>query len=294
MPAERKTARELIENGLKETEKLLSRKQYNAAMINSRQTLEYIVRSRCKRNGIANGDLPDMIDDLFREDIISRDTAGAYHKIRLLGEKALRDGDNNAYNANSSYQLLSKEVYAYMSDVKQRKVRRQEDAGAGYRTGRAPARERRGSSFDPYSLLKIAIPILVIILVILLVRLFRNGSSADKAAETTTQAVEETTESASAEETSEETVTIYTTTRNLNVRTAPSTDADILTTLAAGTVVDFVRLSDDGQWACINYDNGEAYVSAQYLSSAEAPAAAESGAEGESAEGDTSPAGTTA
>lgn len=293
MAAERKTARELIENGLRETEKLLSQKEYRQAMIHSRQTLEYIVKSRCKRNGIASGDLTEMIDDLFREGIISRDMAGAYHKIRLLGEKALRDGDNNAYNANSSYQLLSKEVYTYMSEAKQRKLRRQQAQGARYGSARAPRRKRHGSTFDPYNLLKILIPVLIIILVLLLIRLVRNGKKADNTTETTTAVTTEaTTEAASTEETSAQTVTIYTTTKNLNVRTAPSTDADILTTLAAGTVVDFVRLTDDGQWACINYDNGEAYVSAQYLSSAEAPAESESSSE--TAETDTSASDTSA
>ena len=38
--AERKTARELIETGLSDTERLISQKQYSLAMIKARQTLE--------------------------------------------------------------------------------------------------------------------------------------------------------------------------------------------------------------------------------------------------------------
>ena len=107
MAAERKTARELIETGLSDTERLISQKQYSLAMIKARQTLEYISRSLCRKNGLPEGELIDMVDDLYRQGIITRDSCTHFHKIRMLGEAALQNGDNNAYNASNAYQLLS-------------------------------------------------------------------------------------------------------------------------------------------------------------------------------------------
>ena len=105
--AERKTARELIETGLSDTERLISQKQYSLAMIKARQTLEYISRSLCRKNGLPEGELIDMVDDLYRQGIITRDSCTHFHKIRMLGEAALQNGDNNAYNASNAYQLLT-------------------------------------------------------------------------------------------------------------------------------------------------------------------------------------------
>ena len=95
MAGERKTARELIEAGLRDTERCISQKQYNAAMIKARQTLEYIVKSLCRRNGVQEGDLSVMIDDLYLQGIISKDSCANYQKLRLLGENAISKADNH-------------------------------------------------------------------------------------------------------------------------------------------------------------------------------------------------------
>ena len=177
MAGERKTARELIEAGLRDTERCISQKQYNAAMIKARQTLEYIVKSLCRRNGVQEGDLSVMIDDLYLQGIISKDSCANYQKLRLLGENAISKADNNAYNANNAYQLLSQEVYAYQSRAARRERRpaaqtRRPDARRSTASQRPSAPE-----FNPFDLLKIVIPILAIILIISIVHICRSSGS---------------------------------------------------------------------------------------------------------------------
>ena len=270
MATERKSARELIENGLRDTERLISQKQYTLAMSKARQTLEYITRSLCRKNGLPEGDLITMIDDLFRKGVISRESCTHYHKIRMLGDAAIQTRDNNAYNANTAYQLLSQEVFAYRSAYAQ-KGRKGSSSSA--RSARSSSARRRGG-FEPFDILKFLIPILAVILIVSVVRLVKSDKKAvteapsSTAAESVAEAGE--TEAAAPEEPETEApqpvvTRIYTTTVNLNVRTAPSKDAGILVSLPAGTQVDYVEAHDD-QWAVINYNGGQAYVASEYLS----------------------------
>lgn len=53
------------------------------------------------------------------------------------------------------------------------------------------------------------------------------------------------------------------TTDNVNVRIAPSTDADVYCTLSKRTKVQ--RLFDDGEWSRVLLDQGEYYIFSQYL-----------------------------
>ncbi len=269
MAGERKTARELIDSGLRETERCISQKQYNAAMIKARQTLEYIVKSLCRRNGVQEGDLSVMIDDLYLQGLISKDSCANYQKIRLLGENAVSKADNNAYNANNAYQLLSQEVYAYQSRAARREHRPAQQARRSSGGQKRPASQRSGSGyeFNPFDLLKIVIPILAIILIISIFRLVRadHPKETTAAAEVTTEAPAETTTAAPETEATEPApVLVYTTKTSLNVRSAPSTDAELLTTLPAGTVLDYVGAYNDS-WSIINYNGGQAYVSTKYV-----------------------------
>ncbi len=267
MAGERKTARELIETGLRDTERCISQKQYNSAMIKARQTLEYIVKSLCRRNGVQEGDLSIMIDDLYLQGIISKDSCANYQKIRLLGENAVSKADNNAYNANNAYQLLSQEVYAYQSRAARRERRPSTQARRSGGSQRSSYDQRSSApSFNPFDLLKFVIPILAIILVISVVRLIRSDKPKETttAAVTTEAAVETTTAAPETEATEPAPVMVYTTTTNLNVRSAPSTDAELLTTLPAGTVLDYVGTYNE-TWSIINYNGGQAYVSSKYV-----------------------------
>ncbi len=101
-----------VQQGLRETETLLSQKQHNMSMIKARQTLEYIVNFLGERALIVEGDLADSIDQLFEGRFISQTTKDHYHRIRMLGNKAVHEGDDSPYDANEACQLLVQEVQA--------------------------------------------------------------------------------------------------------------------------------------------------------------------------------------
>lgn len=102
-----------IQQGLKETEKLMVQKQYNMAMIKARQTLEYMVNYLGEKALIVEGDLADSIDQLFEGRFITQAAKDRYHRIRMLGNKAVHEGDDSPYDANEAFQLLSEEVNAF-------------------------------------------------------------------------------------------------------------------------------------------------------------------------------------
>ena len=52
------------------------------------------------------------------------------------------------------------------------------------------------------------------------------------------------------------------------MRSAPSTDGPKLTTLAAGTEVEFVKTYDN-EWSIIHYQGAQAYVSSKYIKAKE-------------------------
>lgn len=107
---------EQIHGGVRETERLIGQKNYNLAMVKARQTLEYMVKCLCERYGILETGLLEMIDALYSAGKISKTTCEHYHKIRTIGNKAIHEGDNSAYNANQAHHLLSQEVYTFAND----------------------------------------------------------------------------------------------------------------------------------------------------------------------------------
>ena len=90
---------EKIQSGVRDTERLIGQKKYNMAMIKARQTLEFMVKCLCEKSGVMEGNLIDMIDGLYDDGIISKTTCEHYHKIRTIGNKAIHEEDNSAYNA---------------------------------------------------------------------------------------------------------------------------------------------------------------------------------------------------
>ena len=72
-----------IQQGLRETERLIGRKEYNMAMIKARQTLEFMVRCMAEKACVVEGDLSDTIDQLYEGRWISRTTKDHYHNIRI-------------------------------------------------------------------------------------------------------------------------------------------------------------------------------------------------------------------
>lgn len=108
-----------IQQGVKDTERLIGQREYNASMVKARQTLEFMVKQLIERAGIMEEmDLKGMIDVLYENRWISKTTCEHYHKIRMIGNKAAHEGDANAYSANQAYHMLSQEVYTFADDYR--------------------------------------------------------------------------------------------------------------------------------------------------------------------------------
>lgn len=112
-----------IRQGVKDAEILIGQKKYNLSMIKSRQVLELMVNYLCSNASVAEDDLASSIDALYDCQWIDRTTCEHYHKIRMLGNKAVHDGNDDAYDANQSYHLLSQEVYTFANEYKSKQGR---------------------------------------------------------------------------------------------------------------------------------------------------------------------------
>ena len=99
---ENTTSWKQIQQGVRETERLIGHKEFNLAMVKARQTLEYMVRCMAEKACLVEGDLSDTIDQLYEGRWISRNTKDHYHNIRILGNKAVHEGDDTAYDANQA------------------------------------------------------------------------------------------------------------------------------------------------------------------------------------------------
>ena len=98
---------EKIRRNVKDAEVLISQKKYNLSMVKSRQALESMIRTLCENASIGDMDLASSIDALYSSRWISKTTCEHYHKIRMLGNKAVHEGSDDAYKANQAYHLLS-------------------------------------------------------------------------------------------------------------------------------------------------------------------------------------------
>ena len=278
-----------IQQGVKDTERLIVQREYNASMIKARQTLEFMVKNLADQVGIMDeSDLKGMIDMLYENRWISKATCEHYHKIRMIGNKAAHEGDANAYSANQAYHMLSQEVYTFADDYRNVKKGRKpltkpavqgssqnraggNRAGGSYGGNRgsssaaARSRKRAGSqssSFSLYTLLKLLVPVLCIVLLILVVKLAKPESGTKETEGPTAVETMESTEAA--QEETESSGPVYRTTDVLNVRPEPSTSSERIGQLNAGVTVEYVRAHDD-DWAVILYNGQEAYVASQYL-----------------------------
>ncbi len=301
---ERTTSWQQIQQGVKEAENLIVRKEYNLVMIKARQTLEFMVRCLAEKACLVEGDLSDTIDQLYEGRWIDKRTKDNFHTIRILGNKAVHEGDDTAYDANQAYQILAQEVHAFSDEIGGRSQRSRtasrgtasarsggsRSAGASERTGsrggqgrtpqqrgsysgavRSGGNRRRKKKTPPTAyVLRILIPVLVVILLVIVIRmLIPGGGSKDPAA--TTPETTEATEVSTAEtepETPPETTAPAERYRvkgsSVNVRMEPSTDSRILVQLTDGTEVTYVKRYNN-EWTVINYDGQEAYVSSQFI-----------------------------
>lgn len=259
---------EKIRQGVKDAERLIGQKQYNLSMVKSRQTLEFMVRCLAEKACIVESDLNITIDELYQGRWISKATCEHYHKIRILGNKAVHDGDDNAYDANQAYHLLSQEVYTFANDYNSKK---RKSSGSSSSSSSPTSRSRKkepqsGFHITPTDLLRILIAILCVIFIFAVVRFI--SPKKDKPVETTPESITETMvpETTALPETMPDTTPapVYKTSDVLNVRSEPSTDANRLGQIAADTVVEYVGAHDE-EWAIIIYEGEEAYVASRYL-----------------------------
>ncbi len=271
MAEERKSIPELIEEGLSTTESLLSHANYTQAMLCSRQTLDILIRSLSRRNRLPEGDLTEMLDNLYREGVISKEVLVGFLKISKYGERAQSEGLSDPAMASESYENLSQAVYAYRQMLETQSSARRRPAA------RRPARKKAsgGLSLENMpSYVKIGLPLIVILLLIFLVRSFASHrKTADPEVNSSVESSESSAEAALTTEAETSAVmpsaiTIYTTSTSLNVRETPSTSGKLLTTLPAGTVLDYVGSYND-QWTIINYNGTQAYVATQYVTASE-------------------------
>ncbi len=277
---------EKIQRGVKDTERLIGQKDYNSAMVKARQTLEFMVRLLAERACIVDGgDLMETIDALYQNRWISKTTCEHYHKIRIIGNKAAHEGDNNAYNANQAYHMLSQEVYTFANDYRnaQRGTRpartANRPASRPTSSGRPQSQAQNSRSrkrtpqkkagFTIYDLLKLLIPVLCIVLLVLVIKLVKPAKEqTDPTTTAPTTTEQQQVPAAEPTEPAETTAAavIYKTTDVLNVRPAPNTTDARIGQLESGVQVDYVRAHDD-DWAVIMYNGQEAYVASRYLTS---------------------------
>lgn len=273
---------ERIQGGVRTAERLIGQKKYNEAMIKSRQTLEFMVKCLCEKSGIMEGSLIDMIDALYDNEVISKITCEHYHKIRTIGNKAIHEEDNSAYNANQAHHLLSQEVYTFSNDYNDKRRRPAQSAQTRHasespqrRSASASGSRRRrsqpaGPAFDPVSLLKPLLLIAIIIVLIFIIKMIHPGKKApvETTEPVTVESVAETPEETTEPETTVPAVVMYKTTDSVNVRSTPSTDDARIGLLGPNTEVEFVGDYDD-RWCIIKYHGADAYVVKEYLTPVE-------------------------
>lgn len=306
---------EVIQQGVHEVERMIGRKRYNAAMCKAREVLEFMVNELCRQSGIEERSLIDQIEGLNTAGVIDDTTYEHYNRIRMIGNKAIHDDDNSAYNANQAHHLLSQEVYTFANGESARKSRTRtpaqgRDGGlevavsrnsgrhAGdvetgiaeraaeshERAGRplgsgdterrlrhhtASARRRRhgrGPAVDPAMVLRTVLLVAIIIVLAVIIHLIKPPKGAGK---TTAVAVESSLEDV-AEASTEPVVTSYVTTDSVRVRSTATTEdeSNVLTTLAAGTKVTWIR-DENSDWAVIDYNGTEAYISRRFIKAEE-------------------------
>ena len=69
---------EKIQQGVKEAETLMGKREYNLSMVKARQTLEFMVHCLCDQVGIMEPDLSRSIDALYNERVITKTTCEHY------------------------------------------------------------------------------------------------------------------------------------------------------------------------------------------------------------------------
>ena len=268
---------ETIREGASDVERLIGQKHYNLAMIKARQTLEIMVGALADRYDLEPADLRTMIDELHRIGALSDTSAERYHQIRMIGNKAAHESDDNPKGANVAYHLLSQELYTFARDYgNQRPVRRSRSSSGRYDDGgRVKARKRRKNSGIREIVFIIFAILLAGLLIFGIIKLIGNNKDKKKETESETEmqiAVETAPEifetvavtMPETEPPTEAPKQYVISANTVNIREAPNTDCKILTQLHEGDPV-YIIEDVDVEWSKIDLNGTEAYVNRQFI-----------------------------
>lgn len=142
-----------VERGYNDMENLISRGEYNLALVKGRQTMEQIIRLCAARNFVIYTDLAETIDNLYRDGYISSESRDNCHTIRMLGNKAVHEGDNSSKDAGNAIRLLRREMSAFADGSGQREdrtpvmIKPEREAGRGAARRREPEERERPSGY---------------------------------------------------------------------------------------------------------------------------------------------------
>lgn len=256
-----------IRIGVKDAEQLIGKKQYNLSMVKCRQTLELMVRHLADKAYPPNSDLSTTIDVLYGNNFISKTTCDHYHKIRMIGNKAVHEGNDSAYHANEAFHLLSQEVHTFSKEYKNKKFRPSSSTLSKNRRSSRKSRSGKGFSLYQTDILRILAAISCVVFAIVILQFITsgkkensNGTSSFVSSETTPP------ETTASPETMALTApaAVYKSSTVLNVRSQPSTSGSKLGQIPTGTIVDYIGPEND-DWVIITYEGQKAYVASQYL-----------------------------
>lgn len=213
--------------GLMELADLISRREYNWALCRGRVYVEELVRGYAQDSNTEYTTLSETIEALYRGRVLSERSRENLHSIRVLGNKAVHENDDDPQDAKKTYYLLKEELQTsqerqnrnaertpvridapYQEDGCSQERRASADETGeidmSYSQGRRSSQgtQRQGSQrstqykkkkkkkqgIDLYTVLRILIPVIIIVLLIILLKSIFGGSKDNK--ETETPAIE--------------------------------------------------------------------------------------------------------
>lgn len=261
---------------LLELSDIICSREYNWGIVRTRQLTEELVRRLCDASGVAYTTLADSIEALFEGGFIDEESRVNLHNLRILGNKAAHEGDNDQGDAKNAYYLYRTELYkersrtgeiryertpvqvsmggrSSLADEEMRPAKNSRDREVSVDAGMSGARRRtsgsgkngkkgkggknsKGSQSNIYTILKYAIPALVAILLIVFLITLITTNKSNKEIESETEII--TTESV--EETTEEETTT-------EAETEPPTTAAPVEYKTRGTGVRLRYANDPGR-----------------------------------------------
>ncbi len=107
--------KEFLENGLNEVAGNISRRNYNLSIIKARQLADRVVKSYAAERNIEYTTFADTIESLYAAKTINMESRDGFHTIRIYGNKAVHENDDDPSDAENAYYLLRKEIQTFLS-----------------------------------------------------------------------------------------------------------------------------------------------------------------------------------